>query len=62
MWEIEIVERAGTFVLIFYKTEPDHDAPVFKDVRGQIICNDQAEADLWQTVLPILNFKDESQS
>lgn len=66
MWEIELVERAGTTVLIFYKNDQIEDGEVlatkgqtFPDPRGQIICHDKDEVELWQTVLPILNSKNE---
>lgn len=62
MWEIEEVTRAGTTVLIFYKTDPSdthHDKTLY--ARGSIVCNEKDEVELWRTVLPILNSTQESE-
>lgn len=53
MWTFEEVQRAGTTVLIFY---------IDGNARGQIVCHDESEVNLWRTVLPILNSTNKSGS
>jgi hypothetical protein len=54
MWEIEEIQRAGSFIILVVKFDGD--------TRGSITCHSPEEVEKWQQALTTLNSQPESET